>query len=1092
MAICVQLAGIEAVCAGEKKFLEDALMANPAWFDAEFYATQKVAQMNAMKYQDRTDWDVTSYEAALNAFTPALAGAGTAEKAFTNFGACNTSGYVSSIGLEQINVSPNAFFDVDVYLQNLATYNNQNPDAYEKPAPEGGWTAQSILTEMKSGGYSAWQHYTDSGMALGIDPSNLFSTSKYLDARAAEMGNGATAADALKVIQDAGLNAIQDYYEYGQSHGITAAAPEVLTTVDVPAGWNHWTNSTGGGGEEADDPYANVTQTVTMTAAQTVYPGDGESYAGQNTLFDAQLPSDSNKVTLKATDQIDGGDGYNTLAINEFGRNWTGFRGVKVEGQDDLADNVVNVGRIQLNHTKANTEISYKFDAKYISDDTVRFDINNTGNGTIGLTNLSKAVTEVNISGLSATGTDVVAGTGKGTTLQWADKVLDGEADVLQLGLDGVGTQGEAKINAEGIEHLTVNTATGTTNNVDLAGFKDLTSLTVKGGGNLRISDVVNRGITSYDAEAATGDVNMAVGRLTNETVIKGSEGFTTVNLTNSSNTLTPTAWTSVEAIWLATGDSMSIDATNIPDLQQLQVWGNTARLTNVNATDFAINQNSKATSTIQVNGGPNGGIDNVTYATAQEITGKVSTDATQNISINLNTWGTGKNEVGADFKGTFTANSAAGDITLTVQEGDNVNAVMGNGTINATSAQTFTANIDGDLETGATFNVVGGEAAAGRTVTINAANIVKNETNAAELTLKADGATDVKMNLTGSLTLKDGSSLKGAENITIDVSKADDDIDTPTFDASMVSFDSAQKVTVDATEMKLTLGNLGSAKADGAIDASLTGKSVTVGDMQVDDGWNIKAVIDSVGDATLGKITAGTIDNANNEGNVNLTVITSKSSDTATDGDLRAPTAIIGDALNINFSDVVGTVSETALKADASINYIGNSNIDTVTVDHMGAGNSSFELGDGDDILTFNGLTSNGNVVIDLGKGKDILTIEANILAKNTMASIDVSCGGEKDVVDEINISSQKDAQLLVNISDTGGEVTLGTKATSYTAENAAAILESFGISGADAADIDVNTPNGFIYNDVLYAADADTDATVLYVFDDAGVTIS
>lgn len=1087
-------------------------MPNPAWFDANFYAAQKVAQMNAIKYQDKTDWDVSSYQDALNSFSPALSGSTVDEKAFTNFQACNQSGYASGITLADINVSPNQYFDVAVYAQNLADYNNQNPDAYDKPAPEGGWTVSNILSEMLSGGYSAWQHYTDSGMALGINPSNLFDTSAYLAARAEAMGNGATAADALKAIQASGMNAIQDFFVNGSSLEIaTPPAPATATTPNVPAGWNQWADAA----EPAeDDPYANVTQTVTMTAAQTVYPGAGESYTGQNTQFDANLSAQSAKVTLKADDQIDGGDGYNTLAVNDFARNWSGFKGVKVEGQDELADNITNVGRVVLNHTSANTESSYQFDASYISDDTVRFDINNTGNGTIGLTNLSKAVTEVNISGLSAKGADVVGGgTKTGTTLQWEDKALAGDNDVLTLGLNNVGKTGSvANINAEGIEHLTINAKSGSTNVVNLKGFSDLTDIAIKGAGNVTITDVINRGITSYDASEATGTVDMAVGRLANDTVIKGSEGLTTVTLTNASNTLTPESWTSVERITLL-GNSMNVDATNIDGLQVLTVNGTSARMSNVTATDFTISQGN-ASANIQVNGGPNGTLENVTYNAYTSATGKTSTDATGDIIMNVLTTGTGKNQTGADFQANFTANSATGDVVLNVLEGDTTeqNASLSEGTvINATSAQTFTANIDGTLNTGAVFNVVGGEAAAGRTVTINVANIAPADDTTdpvtpAELTLKADGATDLKMSLTGGLKLADGSSMKGAENINIDVTKDESGADV--FDASAINFSSAQNVTVDATEMAVTLGNLGSKTSDGPMKIEVTGDEVTIGDMGTGKGWNISANISAGKSVTIGAINAGTLDDDNQEGDVNLVITTGTTDDTTADlaskdtsGSVQDLT-ITGDTLNIDFSGVAGKIAtgqSIMLGAKADIQYIGNAEEEQIVVTNIGTGTSNFETGAGGDKLyigytaadaaiTKPGMLSmDTNITIDLGAGEDKLFVSGNTVARNQTVTMDVNLGTDTDV-DEItveNASMVTGAQLIMNISGFSGDKINGAVAPTD-AQAAADILADFGYGTVSTEDI-TTKDDCFQYDGYTFAVDAATaaDAHVLFVID-------
>lgn len=220
--------------------------ASPKWFDENYYAEQKIDQMNAMHWQGRENWDRAGYESELNRFNVT---------AYENFEACNTKGYISSITLENINVAPNKFFDVSVYIQNYVNWANSDGDYSYGDIRSGQWTVQNMLTHLfQDLRISAWAHYQNAGVYLGINPSNEFDTDRYLEDRASAMNNYVntdgtvgwdgitnwTKEDVIDELTASDDNPITDYFKMCDSLNLSVYSPEAVTVVDVPENWTPW------------------------------------------------------------------------------------------------------------------------------------------------------------------------------------------------------------------------------------------------------------------------------------------------------------------------------------------------------------------------------------------------------------------------------------------------------------------------------------------------------------------------------------------------------------------------------------------------------------------------------------------------------------------------------------------------------------------------------------------------------------------------------------------------------------------------------------------------------------------------------------
>lgn len=252
-------------------------MAAPIWFDEKAYLSNKAAQLNTIKYDGKSDWTAADVTAAFGSMT-----------AYEHF--------LASGNAE--NISPNTGFDVAEYLAAKAAQLN---DAKFEGRTD--WDEASVLASFNKAGISAWDHYVKYGTTEGINPSNGFDTSAYLEAKAAQlnaMNDGAgyegrtdwTAAQVAESFQQAGISALEHYYLAGQSEGLTI--PAVPAGEQVTTDFNPYEDS----GNDPEKPG----KTYELTEGW-----DNVTGTANDDTFNAELGA------LNAQDRIDGGDGNDTL-----------------------------------------------------------------------------------------------------------------------------------------------------------------------------------------------------------------------------------------------------------------------------------------------------------------------------------------------------------------------------------------------------------------------------------------------------------------------------------------------------------------------------------------------------------------------------------------------------------------------------------------------------------------------------------------------------------------------------------------------------------------------------------------------------------
>ncbi|MBD5553516.1 MAG: hypothetical protein HDQ44_04175, partial [Desulfovibrio sp.] len=213
----------------------------PLWFDATYYAEQKLDQMSLIKWDGKTGWTYSAYldELAKYDVTP-----------YENFVASN-----EVHNLRLTNLSPNPLFNVNEYLTALADYANRTNYSY--PGYKAGeWTAQKAMEHMFNDYHvSAWDHFTLAGQYNLINPSNDFDITAYYDELTAWRNSyvdpktgakgweGRTDWTRLDVIEDNiwnETNPIEGLFGEAAGSGIRPQAVAASQRVTVDSDWNPW------------------------------------------------------------------------------------------------------------------------------------------------------------------------------------------------------------------------------------------------------------------------------------------------------------------------------------------------------------------------------------------------------------------------------------------------------------------------------------------------------------------------------------------------------------------------------------------------------------------------------------------------------------------------------------------------------------------------------------------------------------------------------------------------------------------------------------------------------------------------------------
>ena len=246
-------------------------MANPTWFDYEFYMGAKLVQMQ--KADPAGDWNMSKLVDAFaqNGFVDEEG----AYDHFTQFGAAE-------------DVAPNADFNAsEYYAAKAAQFYGVEPSAVTE------LQIANVKAIINQAGMNAWTHYQQFGSNEGVNPSNAFDADAYLAAKAVAMGDGWTAEKVAEAIKGNGMTVLEHYLQYagtGENEVAKGATFPVPDDKKVPS-----------------DVTGN---TYELTVDRDAFTGTSQD---DQFIADEKNVNGALTATLNVSDTLDGGDGFDTL-----------------------------------------------------------------------------------------------------------------------------------------------------------------------------------------------------------------------------------------------------------------------------------------------------------------------------------------------------------------------------------------------------------------------------------------------------------------------------------------------------------------------------------------------------------------------------------------------------------------------------------------------------------------------------------------------------------------------------------------------------------------------------------------------------------
>ncbi|WP_430732731.1 beta strand repeat-containing protein, partial [Campylobacter fetus] len=526
---------------------------------------------------------------------------------------------------------------------------------------------------------------------------------------------------------------------------------------------------------------------------------------------------------------------------------------------------IKNIEKLSLTNSSVSNRT---FDAKGIDGlQTVAL----SGEKGISVTNLANIV-DLEVSGFKGSNLSIDA--------MYAEKVLDGNADVQNLKVNSVGTKDAGvTVTANNVETLNLNT-TGEGSFLTA----DVANISVKGNANLSLATGVKT--TTLDASSFGGALNADLSLSTNVTSIKGGNGNDKITIANvPANAVIDGGAGNDELV--IKGSNVGTLQPTLTNIEKVTIDGNTADLTlslkkaeSVTELSFA-NLSKKVTES-------NGNVDTVNFLA-----------------------GTTPNGVGAAAQVTIS------DATLkTINFVDADKAVQGN--IAADKATELTIN-SGKVEAAANAVVT---AASATNISINAAK------DTAGLTLTAGKLTDLTVNNKGAfvLTGSAATALDSVKNLNVNAEGAFSvgtinslknlnnlTVNGVTADLNGVAVGTATLSSLEANVNVSGDFKLGATTAKGDIDFNIENvAALNLGNITSSTG-NASVIISSAtGAVTLGTVSA-------EKGNVTLNA--GNALGTVTLG------AIAGDIVSVDLGGVLGEIN-TGNKVSITSNevvYVGS-----------------------------------------------------------------------------------------------------------------------------------------------------------------------
>ena len=669
---------------------------------------------------------------------------------------------------------------------------------------------------------------------------------------------------------------------------------------------------------------SNTATAANSTSNLTTVTDTIEAGAGDNTIGGMVIGASATGTTAQAGDVIDGGEGNDTFKLSVSG---------DAGGADSItAIQTSNVETLSINNFEENA-----------------------GATTINMA-LMKGVTTVGLSSSKDTGDTILTNVdtldtvqykqGSGDlTVTYAAAVVAGAADSVNVHVDG---QTAGTLTLAGIETLNF-TASGTKSTITTVTATSATAMTLSGDVKLTVSTAPAT-LQSIDLSASTGGSSITIApssvlavtggsgndalnlttTLSTLTSFNGGDGVDTLTITDADDLTKFTApgVTNVEVLSAATGDATSYDASLISGIVSLVATDLTG------GSELTFSNMDATTSNVTITTGSTGNI-NGTLA----IDG---TDDTLNLTLG-HTGGAAFTIANTDFDDHETinvVNSAVGNaVTITSFDADNASTLNFSGnkavtiTLEAGTTNVTTIDASGFTGTGALVMTAGrGSLSVGQTIT-------------------GGGYNDTLYGATYGDTIKGGAGndtiYGGGLGDTIHGGAGNDTI------YGQAGIDTIEAGAGNDTIMVTTAAQFEDLVSAEAVDGGDGTDSLTFGTAAGNVAWTIAAT-------DVAKVK-----------NVEKLIFAGDAAATLTLNDdmytYGGNTSVI-----IDDTDVTAalTVTASSLSAANSIDVRSSG----------GAVNDSFTGGAGDDLFTFDTVTSgaalDGSDTVAGGKGSDTLTI--------------------------------------------------------------------------------------------------------------------
>lgn len=689
-------------------------MANPTWFNYEFYMGAKLAQMQ--KADPAGNWTTSKL---VDAFAQnGFLGEDGAYEHFVQFGANE-------------DVAPNADFNAsEYYAAKAAQFYGVEPSAVTELQIA---NVKAIIAE---NGMNAWTHYVQYGSNEGVNPSNAFDADAYLAAKTEALiaagekqpdGSEWTAEAVQKAISDAGMTVLEHYMTYGGTgegevaQGVTFPVPddqkvpaevtgntyELTPDLDAIVGTN------------GSDVIIGATQdgSATFTSGDSIDGGEGvdtlklygvsdvnkglqtvknveqlEAFAGSG-AYDVSGWEGLEKASFKAgtVSTLTANATLTDVALDGVGRNMTltgdGIANVTVKNLDE--DRSVTVVNTTENHA---LNVALENASKVGKD----------GVPTTSVTLEDAAAEALNLASNGATANSVTL---SGVSAALKTMTVSGEADLLVAGLNSVstlesidGSAAKGDLNLGTLNAATLNVTTGSGDDTFVLGAatKAVTVSTGEGDDEVTLGAVLVKG-SSIDLGAGDDVLRLEFAHLNKDATVNGGEGTDALVFTNNAD-------------FSNQSDLDKLNATT--GFEVLGVTGNGVTLTvdstKADFSDFLVSDSGQITLT---NAQDN---DTVTFGAGVSVSNSI-TMAARNTVLDLNLAGDDKAaNVAATVNGATTLNiSSIGllEETNAPTADNNVLALSGdNMKLNLTGDQDLTLTLTGTSK-GFTVDATGFEA---------------------------------------------------------------------------------------------------------------------------------------------------------------------------------------------------------------------------------------------------------------------------------------------------------------------------------------------------------------------------------------------